>query len=374
MSNLEHLADDPIPSYRLGLVMEHALGHVTITQSLTQWLGDDPSVQPTWMQVQSPANDIWENIPAYALRMSLRARTLVRAALQKEALDCLLYHTHVTALFSLGLMQHIPTVVSLDATPINFNTVGATYGYKATNGLIEQLKFKRYRRMFQSAAALVTWCNWAKESLVQDYGVAPDKVTVIRHGVDLSQWRPTVKEVGRDVPLRLLFIGADFERKGGHVLLEAFRQGLADRCTLDILTKDEMVRSEGSVRVHRGITPNSPLLRQLYAEADLFVFPTLGDIYALVVIEAMASGLPIVATNVGALAEAVEDGVTGLLVPPNDPDALTKAICTLADHPERLAAMGAAARARAECLFDGERNYKALVDVLKRCVEEWRDP
>jgi glycosyltransferase involved in cell wall biosynthesis len=271
-------------------------------------------------------------------------------------------------------MERIPTVVSLDATPINFNTVGATYGYKAGNGLIEQLKFERYRKMFQSAAALIAWCNWAKESLVQDYGVAPDKVTVIRHGVDLSQWRPTVKEVGKDAPLRLLFIGGDFERKGGNVLLEAFRQGLADRCTLDILTKDEMVRSEGPVRVHRGITPNSPLLRQFYAEADVFVFPTLGDIYALVVIEAMASGLPIVATNVGALAEAIEDGVTGLLVPPNDPDAIVKAICTLADHPERLVAMRAAARARAEYLFDGKQNYKALVDVLKRCVEESRDP
>lgn len=372
MSNLEHLADDPISSYRLGFVMEHALGHVTITQSLTRWLGDDPSVQPTWMQVPSPANDVWENIPAYALRMSLRARTLVHATLQKEALDCLLYHTNVTALFSLGLMQRIPTVVSVDATPINFNTVGGTYGYKATNGLIEQLKFERYRRMFQSAAALVAWCNWAKESLVHDYDVAPDKITVIRHGVDLSQWRPTVKEVRRDLPLRLLFIGGEFERKGGYVLLEAFRQGLAGRCTLDILTKDEMISSEDSVRVHRGITPNSPLLRQLYAEADLFVFPTLGDTSAIVVIEAMASGLPIVATNVGALSEEVEDGVTGLLVPPNDPDALTKAICNLADHPERLISMRAAARARAEFLFDGKQNYKALIDVLKRCVEESR--
>jgi glycosyltransferase involved in cell wall biosynthesis len=141
---------------------------------------------------------------------------------------------------------------------------------------------------------------------------------------------------------------------------------------LDIVTKDEMVCSEGSVRVHRGLTPNSPLLQKLFADADLFVFPTLGDTNAIVVIEAMASGLPVVATNVGALPEEVEDGTTGLLVPPNDPDAIVKAVCTLADNSERLVAMGVAARMRAERLFDGERNYKALVDVLKRCVEQQR--
>jgi glycosyltransferase involved in cell wall biosynthesis len=88
--------------------------------------------------------------------------------------------------------------------------------------------------------------------------------------------------------------------------------------------------------------------------------------------EAMASGLPIITTNVGALAEEVDDGTIGLLVPPNDPGAIVKAVCSLASNPARLVAMGAAARTRAERLFDGKRNYKALIGVLKRCVEEQR--
>jgi glycosyltransferase involved in cell wall biosynthesis len=276
-------------------------------------------------------------------------------------------------MFSLGLMQRIPTVISLDATFNNFLTMAAVYKYGPPNKAVYSLKLDWYRRMFHSAVALVTWSTWAKDSLIQDYGVTSDKVLVIPPGVDLHQWCPKKKEVEKDRPLQLLFVGGDFERKGGHVLLEAFHRGLAEQCTLDIVTKDETVCSEGSVRVHRGLTPNSPLLRQLFADADLFVFPTLGDCTPVVVIEAMAAGLPVLATNVGALAEEVEDGVTGLLVPPNDPGALLEAIRSLANTPDRLVAMGAAGRARAERLFDAKHNYKAVVDVLKRCVNERRN-
>jgi glycosyltransferase involved in cell wall biosynthesis len=358
-------------TYHLGLIMEQTLGHVAHSQRLEKFLSSDTSVKPTWMPVPSKADDFWQILPGYALRSSLRAQSLVRDALKKNNLDCLLYHTQTTGLFSIGLMQRIPTVISLDTTPINFNTIAATYeGYEATGKMLPWLKFEWYRRMFQSAGALVTWSHRDKQSLLQDYGVMPAHVTVIPPGVELGQWHPTVKEVARGGLLRLLFVGGDFARKGGHVLLEAFQSGLADYCTLDIVTKDENLPAERPVRVHRGLAPNSSLLRQLFAEADLFVFPTLGDASPIVVLEAMASGLPVITTNVGALMEQVEDGVTGLLVPINDPGAIVEAVRVLANNPARLTAMGKAGRARAERLFDAQQNYKALVEILKRCVEE----
>jgi glycosyltransferase involved in cell wall biosynthesis len=86
----------------------------------------------------------------------------------------------------------------------------------------------------------------------------------------------------------------------------------------------------------------------------------------------MASGLPIVTTNVGAIPEEVEDGMTGLLVPTNDPAAIVEAIRSLANDPTRRIAMGSAGRAKAERLFNAEQNYKALVDVLKECTQEDR--
>lgn len=269
-------------------------------------------------------------------------------------------------------MHRIPTVISLDATPINFLEIGNTYGYEAPGGVLDRVKFKWYRRVFQSAAALVSWSTWAKESLVRDYGVVPEKVTVIPPGVDLSYWLATKKQVDRGAPLKLLFVGGDFARKGGDVLLEAFRHGLADRCTLDIVTKDETIAAEKSVCVHRGLAPNSPQLQQLFADADAFVFPTLGDCVPIVVMEAMASGLPVIATNVGALAEEVADGKTGFLVAPNNSTAIVEAVLALADNPERRIAMGMAGRQRAERFFDGERNYKALVSIMKCCTDKQR--
>ena len=360
-----------LSDYRLGLIMEQKLGHITHTQNLERWVSDDPSIQPTWLKVPGHASDFWQKVPTIALKDSGRAWRLVRAALREQNFNCLFYHTQATAMLSLGIMQRIPTIISLDATPINFSSVAEVYRdqplYTKRFG---KLKFEWFRRIFESAAALVTWSNWAKNSLVKDYGIAYDRVTVIPPGVDLSYWHPTVKPVAKDGKLRLLFVGGDFARKGGEVLLKAFQSGLSDRCTLDIVTKDEIAEAGSSVRVHKGLTPNSPRLRQLYTEADLFVFPTLGDCTPLVVMEAMASGLPVVATNVGALAEQVENSTTGFLVPLEDPRAIVEAVSTLVNNPELLLSMGVAARTKAEKCFDGEHNYKALIALMKQCVQQ----
>ncbi len=363
-------SETDLSDYRLGLVMEQKLGHITHAQNLERWVSDDPSIQPTWLKVPGHANDFWQIVPTIALKDSGRAWKLVRAALREQNFNCLYYHTQATAMLSLGIMQRIPTIISLDATPINFTSVAEVYREQPLHTKqFGNLKFEWFRRIFESAAALVTWSNWAKNSLVKDYGIASDRVTVIPPGIDLSGWQPTVKPAAKDGKLRLLFVGGDFVRKGGAVLLKAFQSGLSDRCTLDIVTKDE-IAAGSSVRVHKGLTPNSPRLRQLYTEADLFVFPTLGDCTPLVIMEAMASGLPVVATNVGALAEQVENSTTGFLVPLEDPSAIVEAVSTLVNNPERLLTMGVASRTKAEKCFNGEHNYKALIALMKQCVQQ----
>jgi glycosyltransferase involved in cell wall biosynthesis len=86
--------------------------------------------------------------------------------------------------------------------------------------------------------------------------------------------------------------------------------------------------------------------------------------------EAMASGLPVVATDVGALAEQVENGTNGFLVPPHDPSAIVEAVSTLLNNPQRLLTMGVASRTKAENFFNGEHNYKALIALMKQCVQQ----
>jgi glycosyltransferase involved in cell wall biosynthesis len=359
--------------YRIGFVIEQTLGHASYGRNLERWATEDPAIRPTWLPIPCWEDDRWARWPLVrrnlSLTLSLRARDRIRGGRERPGYDALFFHTQTTALFSIGLARRLPVIVSLDATPLNMDTVGAGYGHRPdAPGPIGGLKLRWYRGLFLHAAALTTWNRWARDSLVRDYGIAAEKIAVIPPGVDLDAWPPAGVRPDPARRVRILFVGHGFARKGGHVLLEAFGAGLAGRCALDVVTGDAVPSAGDAVRIHRGLTHDDPELRRLFAEADLFVLPTLADCMPLAILEAMASGLAVVATDVGAIAEQVVDGETGLLVPPGDPTSLARAIRALADDPALRRAFGAAGRRRAERLFDGEQNYRALAGVLTRCI------
>jgi glycosyltransferase involved in cell wall biosynthesis len=359
-------------AYHVGFVMEQALGHLTHHRNLARAITRHPGLRPVWLPIHYEADDRWSRCPIVrnncSLRLSLRARDHVCQCLQTQWLDGLFVHTQVLGLASLGIMQYVPTIVSLDATPKNMDSVGAGYGHQPARGPIERLKDLWNQTLFRRATALVAFSYWVKESLERDYGIDGHKIHVVHPGVHLSDWEPAEAEQDTKRPLRLLFVGSHFQRKGGQVLLEAMRVRLAERCTLDIITQDESLRSSGSVRVHRWAVGNDFALQQLYRHADLFVLPTLGDCLPWTILEAMASGLPVVASDVGAIREAVADGVTGILIPPGDISALILAVDALAGDSVRRRAFARAARARAERLFGAARNYRLLAEVIVRSI------
>ena len=362
---------------RFGFVMEQTLGHVTHHQNLARRVEQRPEIEPHWLPIAVDQADIWQQMPIvrrnWSLKASLRARGAITRELRSRDLDALLFHTQTSALFSVPFMRRIPSIVSLDATPLNYDTVAHGYGDNSDNGgWLARRKYKWNRATFREAAHLVTWCQWAKQSLISDYGVAEASISVIPPGVDIEDWSGVFgesKQPGNGL-LRLLFVGGDFARKGGRLLIEAFRRGLQDQCELDIVTRDAEALSASvglkGVRVHTGMTPNCSALQALYGAADLFVFPTLADCLPIAVMEAMAAGLPVVATCVGALAEEVEHGVNGLIVPPNDVDAIVDAIRELEANAGVRRAMSHAGRNLAETRFDARKNYNALLDLMVR--------
>jgi len=107
----------------------------------------------------------------------------------------------------------------------------------------------------------------------------------------------------------------------------------------------------------------------IVSAADVFVLPSLAEPFGLVLVEAMALGKPVIATRVGGPLEIVEDGVTGLLVPPADPAAMAEAIRALLADPERRRAMGEAGRARFEAQFTAERMARETVEVYRKVLE-----
>jgi len=353
--------------HAFGFVMEQTLGHITHYRNLRATVDDDASVASTWYPITFPPRGAWETLPPlrgnWSARASWRARRLLRRDHAAARLDALFFHTQVTTLLSAGLMRRVPTIISLDATPLNYDVVGAAYGHAPSSGPLEGVKRSLNKRTLHAASALVTWCDWARQSLIDDYGVDSSRISVIAPGVDLARWpRPSSARARADGPLRLLFVGADFERKGGAVLLDAF-ESLSERCELHIVTKAAIDARPG-VHVYRDLAPNSPLLKKLYAESDVFVLPTLADCFPVAIQEALAAGLPVVSTRMGAIPEAVREGETGLLTPAGDGAALHAALLRLADDAPLRRSMSVRGRALAESDYDSAANARRILALM----------
>ncbi len=354
---------------RLGFALEYSLGHTTHAQNLKRVLGSRPDIAPTYVDLPYDGMaGAWTRLPGVRSNWSLRASLGAWLGLRRQArhLDGVLYHTQVTSLLAAGLMRQTPSVVSLDATPVQYDALGAFYGHAPSGSArVEALKKRLNRRAFGAAKHLVAWSQWAKESLVADYGVAPNKISVIPPGIDTALWRRPrgLRPAG---PVRLLFVGGDFARKGGDTLLEAFKRLPSGTAHLTIVTKTPNAGNNlPNVTVRHDVGPNSEALLQLYADADVFVFPTRGDCLPLAVMEALTSGLPVITTTVGALPEAVTHGETGWVVPPDDPSALADALQILSQDAALRGRLSAQAAAVGSERFDAATNYGRLIQAVQ---------
>jgi len=183
---------------------------------------------------------------------------------------------------------------------------------------------------------------------------------------------PPDRSARRGRPVEVLFVGWLVEPKGVRELLAAARRLEGARFTLvgpaqpdfQAAIAAELAALGDRVRVLPA-QPREEIFR-LYREADVFVLPTWREGFPNVVIEAMAAGLPVVATTVGAIPEAVESGKSGVLVPPRDAGMLEAALRLLIEDPEVRRLQGDLARARVESIF----SFDAVVARLGRLYED----
>jgi glycosyltransferase involved in cell wall biosynthesis len=358
--------------------MEQALGHVAYTRNLQSAYAHCDGISPTWIPIPFVREERLDRVPGvgtnWTARGSRKAWSALRASGGPGRFDAVFFHTQTVALAAPLAARRAPVIVSLDATPANFDSVGEQYGHSARPGsAAERVKRAVYRRVFRSASALTAWSQWAKDSLRDHYDVDPSRVTVVPPGVDLQLFpfgaaRPAVESHG---PLRILFVGGDFERKGGPLLLQCMNDGLAELCELHIVTGSRL-RAAPRVRVYNDLGPNDPRLIDLYRTADIFALPTYADCLAVVLGEAMAAGLPIVTTTVGAQPEAVQEGASGLLVPPGDAETLGRALRRIVADARLREAMGRAGRRIAERSFDARANGERIAAVIAEGADRWR--
>jgi glycosyltransferase involved in cell wall biosynthesis len=360
---------------RFAFVLEQTLGHVAHSHNLERALAEAPWIRPTVVKLpylgpEGRPGRVW-GVSNWSVRASVMARRSLRRRLGEGPLDAVFVHTQVAALFAVGVMRSVPTVISLDATPKNFDEVGEAYGHGRAPGAAERVKLGLNRRALHSAAALVTWSRQAMESLVADYEVAADRVHVIPPGVDVTRFSPGSRSAGRgeasSTAVRVLFVGGDFKRKGGRELLEALA-GLGTGVEVDLVTGGPVERLPAGLvcRVHPGLQPGDAALADLYGRADLFALPSRGDCLPQVLAEAAAAGLPIVATRVGAIPEVVKDGLNGMLVRSRSQAELRSALRMLIENPRLRRSMGEESRALALREHDAGLNNRRIFDLMNQ--------
>lgn len=368
-------------SYTFAFLLEQTLGHRTHSQNLQANVPKDSTVRPIWGPIEWNLTGIAARLPVYnsnwTVRAGLRARQMLRHIQRTTTVDALFVHTQVPAILLTDWMPQLPTVVSLDATPRQYDALGAHYAHERGPNWLEMLKWRANQRCFQQARQLVAWSQWTKAGLIDEYGVPAAKVTVIPPGVNSGEWTrhtPRQQPANETEPVKILFVGGDLQRKGGDLLLEAFRQlrqvqaaGQGPAVELHLVTRDP-VATEPGVFVYHDMQPNSAPLKALFHQADIFCLPTYGDCLPMVLSEAGAAGLPLVATQVGGIGEIVKEGETGFLIPTGDRAALITALRTLIANPTLRLQQGAQAAALVQREFDAERNTERLLALLKQCV------
>lgn len=360
------------PPLRVGFIIEQALGHRTHAQNLREAVPRDPEIDAVWGLIPFEVEGVAARLPVYGSNWTVRAGVRARRHLARVAaggpLEALFVHTQVPAVLCLDWLRRVPAVVSLDATPLQYDALGASYGHSAGASWLEGLKWRLNRAVFQRARHLVAWSEWARTGLAEGYGVDPARVTVLPPGTQVEAWKRPVPREAHGDPMRVLFVGADAERKGGALLLEAVRSLRGSiSIELDLVTRSPIEPGPG-IRVHHGVQANSDTLRRLYHEADVFCLPTEGDCLPLVLAEAAAAGLPIVSTRIAAIPEVVREGETGLLTQPRDLAGLMGALQRLAGDEQLRLAMGQRAAALAATEHDAGCNALRILEILKRAA------
>jgi glycosyltransferase involved in cell wall biosynthesis len=227
------------------------------------------------------------------------------------------------------------------------------------DGSIAEMSWTYLLWFYDQASIILTPSKYAANELAEK-GVDPAKIRLVPRGVDIEKFHPdkaprmAVSENGSRPKKTLLYVGRISREKNLPLLVNVFKDlnDMANNIQLMVVGdgpyRTEMVKElKGLPCTFTGCLEGDRL-SAAYASADLFVFPSATDTFGTVVLEAQASGLPVIVSDMGGPRENVVHGSTGLVVNGNDEVGLLNAIVSLIRDPERLETMGRAARQYAE--------------------------
>lgn len=186
--------------------------------------------------------------------------------------------------------------------------------------LTQQLALNKARHLFFPS-------QWAARSAATDYGIAENKIHNIPFGANLEELPSAITAVKSSGECRLLFLGVEWERKGGPVALDTMKRllskGIDAKLTIVGCTPPV---SEEHVTIIPFLSKNDPQQRKklygILAESDFLILPTKAECFGLVFCEASAYGIPSLATDTGGVSGAIKNGINGFLFPPGSTGAV----------------------------------------------------
>jgi len=290
--------------------------------------------------------------------------------LRREKIDIL--HTH---LFHVNLLGRIAG--RLAGVPV---IISHQHGVERNRSKVRSLLDRLTSRY---ADLVISTCEVVKETLIKRDKISPGKIRIIYNGVETPNVNVESSSVRRDLGIALdapvIGVVANLRpMKGYDTFLKAARMILdeVENARFLIVGGGPLEDELKALAFKLGIWPQTIFtgfrddVPNLLATMDVFVLPSLWEGVPMALLEAMAMAKPVVATEVGGIPEIVIDGVTGLLVPPRDPDALAEAIIALLQDRERAEAMGQAGRERVEKYFTVERMVQKTEALYEELIGE----
>jgi len=304
-------------------------------------------------------------------------------AMARDPVDADVAHAHTWYADMAGLwirtLHRIPLVVTLHSMeplrPWKADQLGSGY---LLSTWIE-------RTAVEAADRVIAVSRRMREDILQHFRVDPARVVVIHNGIDPDRFRRTERRDALERhgvrPPYVLFVGRITDQKGIFDLLRAAPRLPAG--VQVVLCASAPDTPEIEARLRRAL-PEHPNVRwidamvpveevvQLYSHAAVFACPSVYEPFGLINLEAMACETPVVASAVGGIVEVVEDGVTGLLVPPARPDELAAALTRVLADGDRARAMGRAGRRRVEERFAWASVAERTEGVYAEAIAEFQ--
>lgn len=360
---------------RFGFILTTNLGNITRFENLRKFAGRYPDIECIWAAVDyrpEPTRVIFlanKILPSFLYWRFVAIYQSRSVLCQFWRMDTVMVHQFESSIILtlLGYLTSSTMIVnSSDDTPLVGLNGHPMYPNELNRSpFTQKLRLKLDLWRARRANFNIPMSNWAGKILTGYCGVDAMRVRAIPVGLDLEKW-PLVTNVAKTpgtIP-RVLFVGGDFERKGGLLLLELHQRLNSDKFELHIVSKSPVEPNLKNVFIYDEISPGDVRLSQLYIDCDVFVLPTYSDISPWVCLEAMACSRPVISTRVGAISDMVIEGDTGFLIDKGDALALEDAVMKILGNPTLAAKMGAAGRTRVEAEFNASINVPLILKQM----------